>query len=136
MDAEATLGVLRSLAPAADIHRSELGMRRDAAYLRIAVTEDDTRWAVLCSPGDRWVSLETEGGFSLDHFEEGISDADIRRILGDFMSLATAYLDGHHRIERRGRLGIPVLIVDSADGPAELRRSIAREIRDFFRPGH
>jgi hypothetical protein len=126
---EEALRVLERALPNWPEIESELGTRRDAAYLRVTNNAAPDRWAVVSSPGDRWFSLEIDGGFSLEYFEEDLPDEDVQRLLSRYASLAVVYLrDG--ATARRSRLfRVPSLVVRTGDGDVVLRRSVAAEVK-------
>lgn len=121
--------VLSALAPAEGPQTPELGTRGDVAFLRLASGTAPLRWAVVSTPGDRWFSLEVDGGFSLDYFEEGTSDEDGRAILTRYVDYALQYVAGNAVHSRRGSLGIPELELVTERESVRLRRSLWAQIR-------
>jgi hypothetical protein len=113
---------------------SERGIRDDVSVLRISKDRSsDGRWIVISTPGDRWFSVQTDGGFALNHFEEDTPDDFVADLLGRYVAIGIAYLNGGSYVSRPGRLGLRVLHVE-VDGEAyELRRYIVSEIKSFFR---
>jgi len=133
---EATLAFLEASRPGTAEASSEIGQRGDAAYLRMESTSDPERWAVVWSPGDRWFSLDVDGGFSLDHFEEDTPDSDVHRILQEYIEVGLRYLrEGATPITSR-RLGLPALKISTAQGDVVLRRSLVADLKSIFRIGH
>ena len=112
---------------------TEVGLRGDAVYLRVAEPSREDDWAVISSPGDRWFSLEVAGGYSLDHFEEETSDRDARRILEEHGRVAHAYLRSRPAPTPVGRCGRSALTVEAESGPVVLRKSLAGDVRDLLR---
>jgi hypothetical protein len=130
---EGALAALESLRQElADLH-SEVGKRRDAAYLRVFDRHNVTRWAVVSTPGDRWFSLEVDLGFSLDHFEEGTDDAEVQALLRRYVEGAAAYVNGGADELRTGRFGNRPLKIATTDGELVLRRSVLNTVKHFFR---
>lgn len=112
-----------------------LGRRGDAAFLRIGSVSAPERWAVVVSPGDRWFSVETPGGFSLDHFDQDLSDQEVRDVLDDFVTVAVSYARSGGVVSRVGRLGFPALTVKTPHGDRTLRRSLVADIRGLLGMG-
>src|SRR6185437_11521899 len=79
--ASGVAALLTSLRPDVNGVLSELGTRRDFAYLRLSASTEPDRWAVVSTPGDRWFALEVDGGFSVLHFEEDTADVDVETLL-------------------------------------------------------
>lgn len=110
---------------------TETGMRGDAAFLKLSSADRPDRWAVVSSPGDRWFSLEVDGGFSLDYFEEEIDEVEARSLIRRNVALAQEYIRSDVQpIERRWRPA--VLTLRLADRGYELRRSLAFELKRVF----
>lgn len=63
------------------------------------------------------------GGFCLDHFEEEVDDAEARRILGEYASVAMVYVLGAGVI-RRSKVLTRVLVIPFESGHVTLRRSL------------
>lgn len=64
------LAVLASMRPEVDNIEIELGQRGNTAYLQVSSRKDPTRWAAVWTPGDAWFSLDVDGDFSYNYFEE------------------------------------------------------------------
>ncbi len=127
------LSMLKSLRPdSADIE-AEFGTRRDAAYLRIQSRDEPGRWAVISTPGDRWFSLEVDGQFSLDHFEEDTPDDEALRVLNEYLRLAIEYLHGGGTAKRIGWFRASALALPSNGDEVILRRSAVSELRNLVR---
>jgi hypothetical protein len=120
----AALDLLTSIRPDSSDISSEIGQRGDAAYLRICTTGEPDRWAVVSSPGDRWFSLEVDGGFSLDHFEEDTPDGDADRRLREYVDAAVQYLRTGAATRRTRIFGIPTLTISTEQGDVMLRKSL------------
>jgi hypothetical protein len=106
----------------------EVGIRGGIAYLSL-VGAGSGRRAVVHTPGDRWFSVQVDGGFSWDHFEEVATDDDVRHVLAECVTLATVYVtSGPGPGTVRRRVG-PVLTIRTPDGEVALRRSVADEVR-------
>jgi hypothetical protein len=113
--------------------RSELGVDGDVSFLRLSNDAPDGRWAVINSPGDRWFSVDTDGGFSFIHVEEDSADDFVADLLEEYVAIGVAYLSGQSNVVRRGRFHVEVLVVN-VDGKAyELQRSVVANIKAFFR---
>ena len=100
------MAALTALPPGGTQASAELGTNGDAAYLRLESRETPGRWAVVSTPGDRWFSLEVDGGFCLDYFEEDTPDADAEALLARYVEYATQYLSGRGVGARRNFLGL------------------------------
>jgi hypothetical protein len=124
--------LFRSL-PSVPGFTTEIGRRRDAAYLRMADESEQGRWAVVATPGDRWVFIEVNGGFSLDRFDEDIEDDELRALIAQFVEIGVAYLNGTTSGGTLNGRAFPVLTVATDRGSFELRRSLARDLRELFR---
>lgn len=125
--------LLLSLCPEALRRTSEAGIRDGAGFLLLRKAGHSNRWAVVTTPGDRWFSVEVDGNFSMEHFEEETADEDVERILTDFMSVAAAYLETLPAPAARGFLRSPVVRVETPSGPRVLRRSLVGHFRHEFR---
>jgi len=123
---------LRSHAPSLDGITSDLGRRGDAAFLRLSSIDEPHRWAVVTSPGSRWFSVEIHGGFSLDHFDEGLKDDEVRAILDDFLGVAVAYVRSGAARTSVGRLRFPALVVSMPQGERILRRSLVTDVKGLL----
>ncbi|MFK3676208.1 hypothetical protein ACI2IP_00670 [Microbacterium sp. NPDC090218] len=86
----------------------ETGVRDGAAYLRIASNE---RWSVVYTPGDRWFSVETDQGFSANHFEEDVSVSDVIEILDHQIAIACSYVGGEYEMAKSRFLGVPEIVI-------------------------
>ncbi|MFD4958934.1 hypothetical protein [Microbacterium sp. NPDC058389] len=120
----AAMETLGSLRPEASDLSSEIGDRRGAAFLRIWQTDRPGRWAVIFSPGDRWFSLEVDGGYSLDLFEEDTPEEEARQLLTKYVDVALAYVRGSMVAERTGRFRAPLVTVPTDAGSTTLRLSL------------
>jgi hypothetical protein len=96
-------------------------------------TERPARWAVVSSPGDRWFSLDVDGGFSLDHFEEDTPGEDVHQILSRYLELALRYLRDQPMPYPQGMLRLRVIKISTDDGDFVLRRSIVGELKSLFK---
>lgn len=132
MDIDGARALLESLKPDAPRYVSEVGVKGDAAYLHVVGQAYPERWGVVSSPGDRWFSVEIDGGFSLDHFEEETSDIDAAALLQAYVEIALAYLDNGAKHDRK-RSVFPVARVATGSGVVELRRSLAANLRHLMR---
>lgn len=132
MEVDGVLALLGSVTPDASRYAAEVGIRDGAAYLHAVSLAHPTRWCVVSSPGDRWFSVEIDGGYSLDHFEEETSDIDAARLLHAYVDIALAYLDNGATLDRKRSL-FPVARVATGSGAVELRRSLAANLRHLMR---
>ncbi|WP_157373089.1 hypothetical protein [Agromyces sp. Root81] len=110
---------------------TEVETEDGTASLRMSVASEPGRWALVGTPGDRWVFVQVNGGFTRLHFEEGIEDDDLKELLSQFVEIGVAYLKGS-AIGPSGRV-FPVLSVATDDGTFKLRRSLAADLREMFR---
>jgi len=69
-----------------------VGTKGYVAMLEVHGTGDNRRHAVVSTPGDMWFSLDVDGGFSLDHFEEETSRQDVRQLIERYYEIAIAYV--------------------------------------------
>lgn len=117
---------------------TEIGTRGDAAFLKLWSSTESERWAVVSSPGDRWFSLEVNGGFSLDYFEEETEESDARSLIRRNVALAQEYVRGDTQpTDRPWRPS--VLSLNLADDEYQLHRSLSYEIKRLIglrRPRH
>ena len=125
--------LLRSVGSPAPRLTTEVGRRGDAAYIRMSDESEPGRWADVSTPGDRWISLEVDGGFSLDHFEEGIEPDDLSALISRFVEISVTHLNATTSVSTLNGTLFPVLIVTTAGGSFELRRSLARNLRELLR---
>ena len=130
MRTDQALGLLTSLQPSSTVVASTCGTKGDAAYLQMTV---GPRWAVVSSPGDRWFSLEVDGGFAIDHFEEDTPEGEIHEILSNYVELALAYLREPTTPRPSGRFGLPVVEIVNDHNRAVLRRSLWKSLRSPWR---
>ena len=89
------------------------------------------RFAVVNSPGDRWFSLDVDGGFSLDHFEEDTPDDDVAQIFRRYIDVGLEYLRQNPSPTRTRLLRLRVINVSSGEGDVVLRRSVAYHLKDL-----
>jgi hypothetical protein len=125
--------LLKSLVLPAEGLNSELGVRRDAAYLKFSLDADPSDFAVVWTPGDRWFSLDVAGGFSYDPFEEDTSDADVAQLLERLLDAAIGYIQGRRSTTLSRLLKIPAVIVETDNGPIELRLSLTAAVKRALR---
>lgn len=111
---------------------TELGTRRDAAYLKVANKTDPHDFAVVWTPGDRWFSLDVAGGFSLIYIEEETPDDEVRERLESYLSIGLRYLSGDRQNVRSKLLRIPSVRVGSGDNAVTLTLSLVDEVRHLF----
>lgn len=136
MNTDDVESLFRSVSSATPRLKTEVGRRRGAAYLRISDETEPERWAVVWTPGDGWISIDVNGGFSLDHFDEDIEDDDLRAILSRYVEIGVAYLNAGERGSTLTGRAFPVLTVAMDGGSVELRRSLARDLRELFKFPH
>lgn len=134
MDVRGALEFLSSIRPDAVDLSSEIGDRDRAAFLRVWQPSRPDRWAVVWTPGDRWFSVDVEGGYSLDHFEDDTPDEDVRELLSRYVDVALAYVRGDMMPERTGRFRVPVVKVPIDGGLVELRLSLLKGFRAALTP--
>lgn len=126
--------LMAELAPDIEGVSSEVGTRGEVAFLRVYRTAAPERWAVVSTPGDRWFSLEIDGGFSLDHFEEETPTGDARRVVGLYVRLVAIYLtEGGVTVAARGGRRTRSVRLAAAGEEYVLRRSIGGQIRNLLR---
>lgn len=126
---------LRSAREALPGIATEMGRKRTAAYLKLFDESEPGRWAVVWTPGDGWVSLDLDGGFSLDHYEEEIEDDDLKAVISGYIEVAVAYLNATSRENLPIGRRFPVLTVTTPDGTIELRRSLVQNLQEMFKFG-
>jgi len=130
-----TLEFLRGLGSDADGLVVESGERDDEAWLKLVDPARQGRWAVVSTPGDRWFSVETDTGHSLDRFEEDASPDQVRSTLSHFVEVARTYVESETVPVASGWLGITVLSLATSQGEVSLRRSVSAEVRRLLRRG-
>lgn len=118
--------LLRELASSVVVARVEVGTRdrppHTSAYLKLTPLSGADDYAVVWTPGDRWFSLEVNGGYSLDVFGEDCEEPEVKEILERFLGIATAYIEGRWSRERSRFLHVVHVVVATDDGPVRLRR--------------
>jgi hypothetical protein len=129
---DAALLVLESLRPTSPDIIIELGCHEEVAYIRLHARAAPDRWAVVSTPGDRWFSLEVNGGLSWNHFEEETQDGDVKGILSHCVESAMVYVR-EEGVSRSDQIGASSLLLTSRFGDMTLRRSLAADIRRIFR---
>jgi hypothetical protein len=134
MDIAGAMETLSSLQPHASDLSVEIGDRRGGAFLRIWQPSRPGRWAVIWSPGDRWFSVEVDGGYTLDYFEEDTPDEEARQLLTTYVGIALSYVRGDMTAERTKRLRAPVVTVPTDDGTATLRLSLLASFKAALAP--
>jgi len=126
------LAALTALSPDSSHMSAELGTKGDAAYLRLESRETPGRWAVVSTPGDRWFSLEVDGGYCLDYFEESTADDEVQTLLARYLDYATQYLSGRGVSVKRNVVGLRELEVSTETETIRLTKSLGRAIRDVI----
>ncbi|WP_415297624.1 hypothetical protein [Cellulosimicrobium sp. SJTW-1] len=111
----------------------DLGQKGDAAYLLVRDPQQPGRWAAIATPGDRWVSLEVAGGYSIDQFEQDVTDEDMRRTIKKYVQVALAYFRDSPAPARARLTGRSSLRVETESGDVVLRKSLADDLRDLLR---
>jgi hypothetical protein len=129
------MDVLDSIRVEASDVVAEVSQRGDAAVLHLSTPGRPGRWAVVSTPGDRWFSLEVDGGYSLDHFEEETSDDDARRLLRLYTSIGLDYLRQAPTPARTSPLSTPTVVVTTGTGDVVLRRSLSKSLQSLLRLG-
>ncbi len=118
--------LLRELASSVVVARVEVGTRDQpphaSAYLKLTPLSGADDYAVVWTPGDRWFSLDVNGGYSLDVFGEDYEEQEVKEILERFLGIATAYIEGRWSRERSRFLHVVHVVVATDDGPVRLRR--------------
>lgn len=112
---------------------SELGIRADAAYLKLTSKADQTDYAVVWTPGDRWFSLDVAGGYSYDYFEEDTPDSEAADRIAQLVDAAVAYIDGRGSVTSSRLLRVPVIHIETDDGHFELRLSTFDAVKRALR---
>jgi len=132
MDTTEALARLEALAEPREDLTTEVNTRERCAYLRMEHTGAPGDFAVVSTPGDRWFSLDVRGGYSVDRFEEGLSDDEVNQVLEDLVQLATAYLSGARRTVRTRILRLPQIVIEGAHGSTTLRLSLPHALKHLF----
>ena len=109
-------------------YQAELSVKHDWAGLEIFPSDSDES-VVVYSPGDRWVSLQVPGGFSVIYFEEGMTDEDLLMWFERYLDAAIAYLEGRYVLHRSRRLRIPQVVIETSTGPVRLSVGLKQLIR-------
>lgn len=103
-----------------------------AAVARITSSDSrGSRTAQVSTPGDRWFSVDIDGGFSTDHFEEETTPEDVRIILERCLRVALAYVS--HGAEPAGTRWFPARVVRVGDERVVLRRSVLDNVRSILK---
>jgi hypothetical protein len=127
--------VLRALRPQHEGVDTDLGIRKGAAFLRMRRTAAPERWAVVWTPGDRWFALDVDGGFSLNRFDEEITDGELQQLLERYVDVGLAYVLGDMAPTSAGLFRARVLRGTTDDGHFDLTQSVAAAVKDAFRVG-
>lgn len=88
------------------------------------------QWAAVSSPGDQWFSIEVDGGYSEEYFEEDTSDVDVVDRLGVYLA-AAAYVAGESEVRRSKGLHLAFLVVPTDFGTVELHKSLSARLREL-----
>lgn len=104
----------------------EVGIRDDCAFLKI---ESASRWSVIWTPGDRWFSVDTDLGYSLNYFDEGLSDSDAVDVLRFHVGVGAAYVQGAWSSKKSKILRVPELHIKVDGQVAILTMSLAAAVR-------
>lgn len=120
-DAEAALASLDTSSSDADVEVG-IGGRppHHYAYLKLTSRSDPKDFAIVSTPGDRWFTVEVAGNFAHNEFSEENDDAEVRRILQNYLSAGIAYLHGQRRFEKTRFLRVPYVVVETVAGPLKL----------------
>lgn len=124
------LAILQAARPQIAGVSSEVGTQADVAYLRLSKGDSPHRWGVVSSPGDRWFSLEVDGGFSNNFFQEDTPDDEARQILVRLVGFAVEYILHEPTPARRGRLGVYSIELSTSEGKLSLQKSLAGQLAD------
>ena len=125
--------LLETLRPKADRIHSEVGIRDGVAFLRLELEGSPAREVAITTPGARWYSLQTEGGFSLDWVDEDGYLSDNTGTLERYVEIALAYLEGKSEIKRSRFLHLPILVIHVGDESIEINQSIDTLLPSLFR---
>lgn len=126
---------LRALRPRQEGVNTDLGIRNGAGFLWMRRTTAPERWAVVWTPGGRWIALDVDGGFSLNHFDEEITDDELRRLLEQYVDIGLAYVVGDMAPSSPGLFRARVLRVKTGAGHFDLRQGIAAAVKDAIGVG-
>ena len=118
--------------PARGVSR-KTGISRGAAYIKFSKLAAPTVYAVVSTPGDRWFSLDTYGGFAYDYFEEGIPDTEAIQLLEKLVQAARARVEGVGMMRASRYLGVPVLEIETDQGPVALHLPLLAAIKQLLR---
>ena len=131
MNAARVKELLETLRPADSDITSKIGQRNDYPYLRLE-TRSPARWAVVSSPGDRWVSLDLDKQFTTNYFDEGMPEEDAVKILSLYAAAATAYVHGDYGVRTSRLFRAPVVVIEVGDVKVEVRRSLEGVLQNIF----
>lgn len=135
MEVSRVEAALRALRPRHEGVSADPGIRDGAAFLRMGRTTAPERWAVVWTPGDRWLALDVDGGFSLNHFEEGIADDQFEQRLEQYVDVGLAYVIGDMAPTSPGLFKARMLRVTTNYGHFDLTQSVAAAVKDAFGVG-
>jgi hypothetical protein len=91
---------------------------------------------VVSTPGDRWFSLEIDGGFSSDHLEEETPDSEVMERLGVYVDLASDYVEKGAQVLSSSGLGRhSVRLTRTSGDEIVLRRSFGAQFRAAIKRG-
>jgi hypothetical protein len=112
---------------------SETGTRDGYAYRKFWRHDSKHNFAVVWSPGDRWFSLDIQGGYSNTHFEEGASDDQVLQRVEALMGLALSYLEGSFEVSRSRFLRLPRVNIAAGQHRMELTLSLSSALKYLLR---
>lgn len=105
------------------------------AVLHLKSEPSSDRWAAVVTPGARWYTVQTDGGFSYDWVDEDATDDEVREILRRLIRIGCAHLRGESEVVLSRRLKIPSLIVHTDDEDVWINLSIDRTFAAIFKRG-
>ena len=133
MNVADTEALLAELSGSIDQARVEVGTMGDSphdyAYLKLISIADPNDYATISSPGDRWFTLAVPGGFAHNEFSEFNDNAEVRRILEQYVVAGSNYLEGLREKGESRFLHTPYVTVTTGDRQLKLQLGIRDEIK-------
>jgi hypothetical protein len=127
------LAILTSLSSSISELASETGTRGEVAHLRVTKGNGKNYWAVVTTPGDRWFSLEVNGGYINTYFEEDTPLEEAKRRLERLTAAAVQYVTDEPSPTPYGALKMPAIILRDDEGPLILRKSLGDAVKSLYR---
>lgn len=100
--------------------------------LKMSAPDSPLRWAQIVTPGERWFSLELNGGFVRDIVDEDATDDEARALMMELFRIGVSYMRGDYRVGRGRWLRVPAIIVPIREREVVISLSVGDIVRRFI----